>query len=109
MSIVILICFGFARALLHFVIGSNVTRHFNLSSQSEVNPKPIVTPFETCSLALRWLHYQLGSQCELATAAAPQFGRNFDWRTASSLSFVIGLSDYCSFEFFDTQLKSAAE
>ena len=72
--------FGFA--LLHSVIGSKFSHHF--FNQSQVKPKPIVARACTFSRAL----------CRLRVITS-----GFDWFTALSPSFLIGISNYFGFGF----------
>ena len=73
-------CFGFA--LLRFVIGEKISRHF--LNQSEVKPKPIVSCLHAFSRAWRRLHV---------------FATSSDWFIGLSASLVIGQSNYLGFVF----------
>ena len=62
-----------ALALTTHMIGLKTSRQFSI--QSEVKPKPIMTPLHTFSRVLRQVHVITSS---------------FDWFTVLSVSFVIG-------------------
>ncbi len=81
-------CFGFT--LLRLVIGLKISHHF--LSQSELQPKPIMTRLRTFSRALCQLHV---------------FALSFDWFTGLSVSFVIGQSNYFGFGFMTLNQKNA--
>ena len=77
--------------LRHFVIGLNISRHFVI--QSEVKPKPIVTPSHTFSRSLRPSHV---------------FASSSDWFIGFSVSFATFSSKLkISYGFLTSLLSSS--